>query len=392
MRRIVAVAGRRGRSALKACARRADPLTCVARVGSVDCRRLASGLLAVDLAHSSPPATADVGAPSWWSGDCDAPNWNARAAGAGWSGAGAHRLGASYLGVPVCGPRPGADGAPDVLWLRPGWGHLEWECTELAFRFMNQVYGVTPYGANGGTVVRNYTPAMGGGLVTIANGSPAQPPRPGDIISFDSTVGGVGHVGVIAETTVDAVGNGAVRMLSQNDTTDGWRVLTVSSWHVQPFGNHVAYGWLHRPGPQDPPAPPVPPTGTGRSLNDTAGIGSSPTSVARRSDGRLEQWGVNTSIAGGSNIFRRCADEPGRAVDRLGTRRGLSHFGVGGHERRRPPRSLGHELADRRRVECVPAHRDESRADRGPDGNRWRATSPACRSRPMPTAASSSGA
>ncbi len=272
---------------------------------------LASGLLAVDLAHSSPPATADVGAPSWWSGDCDAPNWNARAAGAGWSGAGAHRLGASYLGVPVCGPRPGADGAPDVLWLRPGWGHLEWECTELAFRFMNQVYGVTPYGANGGTVVRNYTPAMGGGLVTIANGSPAQPPRPGDIISFDSTVGGVGHVGVIAETTVDAVGNGAVRMLSQNDTTDGWRVLTVSSWHVQPFGNHVAYGWLHRPGPQDPPAPPVPPTGTGRSLNDTAGIGSSPTSVARRSDGRLEQWGVNTSIAGGSNIFRRAQTSPG---------------------------------------------------------------------------------
>ena len=56
---------------------------------------------------------ADAGTPSWWNGDCNADTWNAIASSMGWTGAGAHRLGASYLGVPVCGPRPGADGAPE---------------------------------------------------------------------------------------------------------------------------------------------------------------------------------------------------------------------------------------------------------------------------------------
>ena len=250
---------------------------------------------------SSRPADADVGAPAWWSGDCDAPNWNARAAAAGWTGAGAHRLGASYFGVPVCGPRPGADGAPDVMWLRQGWGHLEWECTELAFRSMHQVYGVTPYGANGSTVVRNYTPAAGGDLEVVQNGTAGRPPTPGDVVSFDSTSGGVGHVGVIASASMNASGNGTVRMMAQNDTADGWRTLTVTGWVIQPVGSLVPYGWLHRRG--------VPPPG--RTLVDSSGIGASPGAVARRPDGRLEQWGLNTRIAGGSDVFRRWQVTPG---------------------------------------------------------------------------------
>jgi hypothetical protein len=270
---------------------------------------VATGLLALEMA-SAPRATADVGAPSWWSGDCDAPNWNARAAQAGWTGAGAYRLGASYLGVPVCGPRPGADHAPDVPWLRAGWGHLEWECTELAFRFMSQVYGVAPYGADGGTVVRNYTPAAGGGLEVVANGTPGRPPLPGDVVSFDSTAGGVGHVGVIAVSNVDGSGNGTVRMLSQNDSADGWRTLSVVGWRLQRFGTSAPYGWLHKPGSGDLPTPPQ---AGGRTVNDMSGIGASPTAVARRADGRLEQWGVNTRIVGGSNIFRRWQVEPGGA-------------------------------------------------------------------------------
>ena len=36
-----------------------------------------------------------------------------------------------------------ADGGPDVLWTRPGWGEYEWECPELAFRFkLTWVVGV----------------------------------------------------------------------------------------------------------------------------------------------------------------------------------------------------------------------------------------------------------
>jgi hypothetical protein len=196
------------------------------------------------------PARADVGAPSWWSGDCDADHWNAVAISKGWTGAGSHRLGASYLGVPVCGPRRSGDSAPDVQWSRPGWGHFEWECTELAFRFMAQVYGVSAYGANGSGVVRNYSPSYGGNLQTVTNGSLGRPPLPGDIMSFDNTadpVNNFGHVAVVVSTTVDGNGNGSVRVMTQNDTVDGWRTLTLTKWAVGSFGSQVPYGWLHDP-------------------------------------------------------------------------------------------------------------------------------------------------
>jgi hypothetical protein len=209
------------------------------------------------------PASADVGAPSWWNGDCDANHWNPQAAALGWQGTGAHRLGASYLGVPVCGPRRSVDGAPDVLWTRPGWGEFEWECVELTMRFMVQVYGVNPYSANGNTVVRNYTPAAGGGLVKVDNATVGVAPQPGDIMSFDNTSSAFGHAAVVVSTAVDGNGNGTVKLLSQNDTSDGWRTLSVNGWRVGGFGSYTPYGWLHDPlGRGNPSQPQAPTDGT----------------------------------------------------------------------------------------------------------------------------------
>jgi surface antigen len=201
-----------------------------------------------------------VHAPSWWDGPCDAVHWDAMAADAGWSGAGAHPLGASYLGVQVCGPRPAVDGAPDVTWTRPGWGELEWECVELAMRFMEQIYGVQPYSANGVDVVANYSPSDGGGLVKIANGTPGEAPQPGDIISFSD--GGEGHVVVVASSDVNAYGNGSITVMSQNDTSNGWRTLEVTNWWVDGFNIFTVLGWLHDPlGRGNPAAPPTVVTG-----------------------------------------------------------------------------------------------------------------------------------
>ena len=197
------------------------------------------------VAAAATSTVADVGAPSWWSGPCDNAHWDPAAAAQGWTGAGAHTLGASYLGVPVCGPRRSGDGAPDVQWTKPGWGHFEWECVELAMRFMAQVYGVTSYGANGVDVVRNYDTSLGGGLVKVANGTVGVAPQPGDVVSFDN--GGAGHTGVIASSAVDGAGNGTVTMLSQNDTADGWRTLSVVGWRLQGFASYQPYGWLHDP-------------------------------------------------------------------------------------------------------------------------------------------------
>ena len=89
----------------------------------------------------------------------------------GWQGEGAHRLGAAYLGIPVCGPRPGVDLPRPCRGAAPARPCREWDSAEFAFRFMNQVYGVTPYAAAPKDVVRNYTSGAGGGLQFVANGT-----------------------------------------------------------------------------------------------------------------------------------------------------------------------------------------------------------------------------
>jgi len=209
--------------------------------------------LAIALTACLPPAPPPIDnsqplpAPSWWSGACDSGNY-----------AGGKALGAEYRNVQVCGPRPGADGAPNRLvnFFPGAWGELEWQCVELSMRFMYLAYDVHPYGANGKDVYDNYSTAYGGGLVKIANGTVGTPPKPGDVLSFGpTTTSAFGHTGVVAQSTVDASGNGTVKILSQNDTTDGWRTLTVTNWNVTAgvAGLGAIPGWLHSP-QTDPPA------------------------------------------------------------------------------------------------------------------------------------------
>jgi hypothetical protein len=198
--------------------------------------------VAICLSACLPPAPGGtLPAPSWWSGSCDSGNY-----------AGAHPLGASYRGVEVCGPRPGADGAPNrLVQFFPGaWGELEWQCVELSMRYLYVAYGVSPYGANGKDVVDNYTPAAGGGLVKVANGVAGTKPAPGDVISFGATIySPLGHTGVVESVNVDGSGNGSIRILSQNDTADGWRTIPVATWSVDgpATGLGAVTGWLHKP-------------------------------------------------------------------------------------------------------------------------------------------------
>ena len=63
-------------------------------------------------------------------------------------------------------------------------GEGEWQCVELAMRFMALSTECVPYGANGDSVVDNYSTADGGGLVKYRNGTPGIAPLPGDVISF----------------------------------------------------------------------------------------------------------------------------------------------------------------------------------------------------------------
>lgn len=190
----------------------------------------------------------------WWNGyACDSAHWNSVVKSMGWNVTlnPAHPLGASYRGVQACGPRPtwdkqGTLHAPDVAWTRSGWGEYEWECVELAQRFMGQIYGVSAYGANGWSVVTNYKTAYGGGLTKITNPTPGKSPQPGDIISFGTT--SPGHAVVVTANAVDSSGNGTITVMSQNDggSTNGYRTLTVSAWKVAGLGGLPATRWLHQ--------------------------------------------------------------------------------------------------------------------------------------------------
>jgi hypothetical protein len=210
---------------------------------------LVAAAVAISLSACLPPApnpdpgpTDTLAAPSWWSGSCDSGNY-----------AGAHPLGASYRGVEVCGPRPGADGGANrmVRFFSGAWGELEWQCVELSMRYMYLAYGVHPYGANGLDVVANYTAADGGGLVKIANGTVGTPPQPGDVLSFGPTATSpLGHTGVVVTTLAGANGNGTIHMLSQNDSADGWRNVSMTNWTVDgaSAGLGAVTAWLHKPG------------------------------------------------------------------------------------------------------------------------------------------------
>ena len=204
------------------------------------------GLALTGAVVTAPTAGATKSAlptPSWWNGVCDDGHYFAVA------GRHSYPLGASFLGVQVCGPRHGSDGGPDVLWTRAGRGEYEWECPELAFRFMYLAYGISSaWHANGNTVYDNYNPALyGGGLVKIPDGTVGSAPLPGDVMSFNATAtSNAGHVAVVESSSVDA--NGSLRLITQNDTADGWRTLTVTNWSVKSGGLGSTIGWLHKPG------------------------------------------------------------------------------------------------------------------------------------------------
>ncbi len=184
------------------------------------------------------PTGAGLPAPSWWDGDCDYNTYLAAA------NKGSYRLGAVYLDMPACGPRPWADHAPDVtVHFFPGaWGVYEWECVELSMRFLYLRYGIEPYYANGSQVVWNYP---GTALIKISNGTIGRVPQPNDVLSYGST-STWGHTSVVTSSTVDASGNGTINIIEENASTSGASTLSVTSWVVAGNAGSVS-GWLHDP-------------------------------------------------------------------------------------------------------------------------------------------------
>jgi hypothetical protein len=163
-------------------------------------------------------------APSWWSGACDVTGH-----------AGSYPLGASYDGVPACGPGTFQGGYNQTVNFYPGaYPVLEWQCVELVMRYMYLVYGVPPYSANGSTVVSNYT---GTALTQIPN-TGSSLPSPGDVISEGAATSN-GHTGVVTAVHVTN-GSGTVTMMEENASPGGYATIHVSG---DTLGSGVT-GWL----------------------------------------------------------------------------------------------------------------------------------------------------
>ncbi|HVN53514.1 MAG TPA: CHAP domain-containing protein [Anaerolineaceae bacterium] len=195
------------------------------------------------LASSSPSAgnLANLPTPAWWNGPCDTFNYYAKTGNTYY----AYPLGASYLGMEACGPRHAFDEGPDVaVYFFPGaWGQLEWECVELAMRFMYLAYGIRPYAGNGNQVVQNY---IGTFMEKVTNGTPGRVPLLGDVLSYCASCS-VGHTSVVMASSVNGSGTGSITVIEQNNTVKGTSTLAVTAWRVTGNAGSII-GWLHPKG------------------------------------------------------------------------------------------------------------------------------------------------
>lgn len=179
------------------------------------------------------PTTLPV--PSWWSGECNVGNH-----------AGSYPLN-TFEGMVACGPLK----TGRLVYFFPGAvGQYEWQCTEMAKRYLYLKHDIRPYQANGKDVVNNMPQQYIGTLFErISNGTTNKSPATGDVISFGPTTT-FGHVAVVTAANVDTKGNGSIEIIEQNWSQGGRRNIPIKNWRVG--GDMTVSNWLHLAGREKP--------------------------------------------------------------------------------------------------------------------------------------------
>ena len=177
----------------------------------------------------------DVGMPSWWSGTCNDDNFFAA------MGVHTFPLGASWHGVPACGPQYSMH---LVRFFSGAWGEYEFQCVELVMRFLYLQWGIAPWAGNANTI-KDAPPSS---MVFHPNDG-TQAMVPGDILTEDgSTPSSSGHDVIITALNLDENGSGTITILEQNSSSGGSRSMSVVNGIVSPdqwtWGSPVQ-GWLH---------------------------------------------------------------------------------------------------------------------------------------------------
>lgn len=150
----------------------------------------------------------------------------------------------SYKDVYACGPAnnsdtgyevPASSGAyPTYAGFFEG-SDYEFQCTELADRFLFDIWNKNPVsdnafngynlvGANFAATVAHAYPSV----PLVNNGTVNEPYLPGDIVSFAD--GGDGHVAVVTKSTENASGNGKITLMEENASKSGKTTATVTDW------------------------------------------------------------------------------------------------------------------------------------------------------------------
>jgi hypothetical protein len=185
-------------------------------------------------------------------------------------------LGANFDKVWACGPAPGASGTPgygDAFESAP----YGFQCTELADRFLWDVWGLTPVrgdaldGESFASTVHGAHPSV----PLVLNGTAGQPYRSGDLVSFTGNSHEPdGHVAVVTASAENASGNGTVTIMEQDAAVSGQETLTVSDWSLKPAPKSDVTPYEFD-ALQSSPAPAAAPTlGLNNGNPDVLGFGS----------------------------------------------------------------------------------------------------------------------
>jgi hypothetical protein len=181
--------------------------------------------------------------PPKYSDSCDAENYDAATGTQNWR----NYLGASYEGVPACGPRPTLGGIElQTTFAADATSPVtQFDAAELSLRWLYLAYETPPFSGNGDQLYDRYDATAGGRpLVAIAaSRSGGYLPHGGDVLSYD-TGGSGGHTSVVVASHVDAGGDGWVDVVEQNGASGGYaRLLVLKHVVLSNYGGFVT-GWL----------------------------------------------------------------------------------------------------------------------------------------------------
>jgi hypothetical protein len=165
---------------------------------------------------------------------------------------GGYALGASYLDDYACGPANNAGAGYEVPAAGPYMGffedsNYEYQCTELADRFLFDDYGKDPVNGTALTGANFVTTAAAASDLAEASYVPGSHtlPAAGDIVSMWSATNSVGHVAVVTsvQSSLLTTGTGYIQVIEENGATHrtmeggfpvggGSNVIRVVNWRM----------------------------------------------------------------------------------------------------------------------------------------------------------------